>query len=192
MSNKNTENGENAGGDKSLVWKELSKKKILETPVFTVNETDSLAPDGGHGSYIVLDARDWGTVIPVLGDDFLMVRQWRHGLGALSVEFPGGVIERGERPEDGARRELLEETGFSAGTLLHLGSFNPNPALFSNKFHVFMARDLVREKEQSLDSDEFVHCVRISQKEVFEKMGGPGYQHALMVAALELYRQFAV
>lgn len=175
--------------DSDLIWKETSSEEILETPVFKVTKAHSVSPLGQEGDYIVLKARDWATVIPVLGDDFLMVKQWRHGHQGLSIEFPGGVIESDETPEEGARRELMEETGFSAGRLVHLGTMNPNPALFANRFHVFLAEDLHADGKQSLDHDEFLNYIKIPKAEVFEKMGGAEYPHALMVAALELYRQ---
>lgn len=178
------------GKDESaLIWKVGNKEKLLDTPVFTVNSLQESAPDGHSGKFITIDAADWAAVIPVIGDDFLMVKQWRHAYQGLSLEFPGGVIDKGESPEEGAARELLEETGCAAGTLVHLGTFSPNPALFSNRFHVFLAKDLSSAGAQKLDDDEFLNCERVPQKEVFEKMGGPECPHALMVAALELYRQ---
>lgn len=177
--------------NESLEWTALSKKEILQTPVFKVNEILSRSPQGTTGRFVSIDAADWAAVIPVVGQDFLMVRQWRHSYNGLSLEFPGGVVDPGETPEQGAARELLEETGCKAGTLVHLGTMSPNPALFSNRFHVFLAKDLTKAGEQKLDADEFLNCERVPQKEVFEKMGGPECPHALMAAALALYRQYA-
>ena len=178
--------------DSELIWKVGKKEKILDTPVFTVNKSQNQAPNGHTGTYVSIDAQDWAAVIPVAGDDFLMVRQWRHAYQGLSLEFPGGVVDAGETPEQGASRELLEETGCKAGTLVHLGTMSPNPALFSNRFHVFLAKDLTVSCGQKLDADEFLNFVRVPQKEVFEKMGGPECPHALMVAALELFRQHMI
>ncbi len=175
--------------DEQLVWKEKGRNVLLETPVLTVTERDSTGPDGQTGKYIVNEARDWVAVIPVKGDNFLMVKQWRHGEQAVSIEFPGGVIERGEDPELGARRELKEETGANAGKLTFLGKMNPNPALFANHMYFYCAEDLDLTGKQHLDSDEFVSYLEISKKEVFAKMGSTTYPHALMAAALALYRE---
>ena len=175
--------------ESNLIWKIGNKEKLLDTPVFTVCQSQNTAPDGKSGKYISIDAPDWAAVIPVLDGDFLMVRQWRHAYQGLSLEFPGGVVDPGESPEEGARRELLEETGFDAKSLTCLGSVSPNPALFSNRFHVFLAEGLTAAGGQKLDDDEFLNCERIPQEEVFKKMGGPECPHALMAAALELYIQ---
>ncbi len=170
--------------NEKLEWNEKSKTTLLETPVFTVNRTESVSPEGKIAHFIVNDAPDWVIVIAEDGDDFLMVKQWRHGENGLSIEFPGGVIDDGEQPEDGARRELKEETGFCAEELVSLGSMNPNPALFRNRVHFFSARKLKKESGQNLDDDEFVSFFRVPKKEVIKKMGSREYPHAIMGAAL--------
>ena len=103
--------------DIELTWNETERNEILKTPVFTVTERTSAGPGGRKGKYIVNEAPDWVIVIPVSGENFLMVKQWRHGEKALSIEFPGGVIDKGESPQEGAVRELREETGASAKKL---------------------------------------------------------------------------
>ena len=179
-----------ASNDSSLVWTEQSRRTLLTTPVMTVTETESTASDGQKGNYIVMDAKDWAIVIPCSGTKFLMVKQWRHGEKALSIEFPGGVIETGEAPEAAAARELKEETGYTAGKMTKLGSLNPNPALMSNHVHVFLAEDLHKTGSQQLDSDEYVHYMELEQTEVLDSLGSPLCQHALMSSAAALYMIF--
>lgn len=173
-----------------LAWKELSRKPLLETRVLNVMETDSISPEGETGHYIVMDANDWVITIPVLGDDFLMVKQWRHGEQKISIEFPGGVIEKNESPENGAARELKEETGFSAGRLIKLGSFNPNPALMSNHVHIFAAYDLTNCGKQELDRDEFINVVKMSKQDFFNRLASEEFQHALMGSAAALFLRY--
>ncbi len=173
--------------EENLAWTETGKETILETVVFKVTSRESVGPNGQKGKYIVNEARDWVCVIPVVEKKFLMVKQWRHGEQALSIEFPGGVIDDGESPEEGARRELLEETGAIAGELIHLGTVNPNPALFANHFHIYCAKDLTFTGKQKLDSDEFLNYMEMDQEEVISKMGSKEFPHALMASALCLY-----
>lgn len=173
--------------DDELKWTEQSSKEILNTRVFSVTERHSVSYDGLEGDYIVVNARDWVIVVPVIGEDFLMVKQWRHGEKALSIEFPGGVAEKDEDFEISARRELEEETGYTAGKMTELAVFNPNPALFSNHVHVYLAEDLTPAGGQNLDEDEYVNFMRIPQKEVMARMGSSEYPHGLMLSAMALF-----
>ncbi len=187
---KGTYKVQNMNNDKSLIWKELKKTTVLKTVVLNLMKTESLSPQGAIKEFVVMDAPDWAIVIPVVDNFFLMVKQWRHGEKALSIEFPGGVIEKNETSEEGAKRELKEETGYSAGKLVHLGSINPNPALMTNHVHIYAAFDLHNFEKQNLDSDEYVNFLKIPQKEVFTKIGSSEYPHALMATALMLYEQY--
>lgn len=176
--------------DDKLKWKEGEPKPLLKTVVCTVTSRHNVSSDGVEGDYIIMDAPDWVIVIAEHNDNFLMVKQWRHGEGALSVEFPGGVIDAGEVPETAARRELEEETGYKAGKLIKLGRVNPNPALFSNHVHFYLAQDLTATGKQSLDEDEFINCMELSKEEVLEGMGTEAFPHAIMGMALSLYIKY--
>lgn len=173
--------------DEDLIWQEGKPELLLKTCVFDVTSRKNTSKTGITGDYIIMNARDWVITIPEKDGNFLMVKQWRHGESKLSVEFPGGVIDAGEDPENAAKRELLEETGFKAGKLIKLGTSNPNPALFSNHIHVFLAQDLVKVQEQKLDHDEFINCIELTQDEVLDGMGTEQFPHALMGTALCMY-----
>ena len=173
--------------DEKLKWKTLDEKEVLKTIVFDLTVQNNQNCNGGKGDYFVMKAPDWVITIPEKDGKFLLVKQWRHGEKALSVEFPGGVIDAGEEPETAAARELLEETGCKAGKLTKLGKVNPNPALFSNHVHVFLAEDLIPTGKQELDDDEFINCMELSKQEVLEGMGTEQFPHGLMSMALCLY-----
>jgi len=174
-----------------LTWKEENRKTVFTCPIFNVEERICRSPDNEQKIFSVLDTSDWAIVIPVLeteqGKKFVMVRQWRHGALELSLEFPGGVFEKGESAETAAARELKEETGYSAGKIQKLGQFNPNPAIMSNRVHFFLATELSSPACQQLDEDEYVEIETHAEEEVLLSMGKPPFIHALMGTAMALY-----
>ena len=173
--------------DDKLKWTEGKITSLLKTIVFEVTSRHNTSYSGVEGDYIIMNAPDWVIVIPEKNNNFLMVKQWRHGAQKLSVEFPGGVIDAGESPDAAAARELEEETGCKAGKLTKLGSVNPNPALFSNQVHIYLAEDLIETGSQNLDDDEFINYVELPKEEVLEGMGTEQFPHALMGTAMALY-----
>ena len=175
----------------NLAWKEESCKTVFSCRIFKVGERVCRSPENTLQTFTVLDTSDWAIVIPVLeteeGKKFVMVRQWRHGARELSLEFPGGVFEKGENAARAAVRELREETGYTAEKIEKLGEFNPNPAIMSNKVHFFLARDLKSPLEQDLDDDEYVEVENVPCEQVLGGLGKPPYIHALMGTAMALY-----
>ncbi len=173
--------------DEALIWNVTHTEALLHTPVFDVLAQKEVSASGHSGTYVAMQAPDWVMVIPVLGEDFLLVRQWRHAARCLTTEFPGGVRDGDEDPAETAARELLEETGFRAGTLRLLGRCNPNPALFSNTFHCYLAQELIPTGVQHLDADELLRYERRPIREVVAAFGSPEFSHGLMGTALAFY-----
>lgn len=106
--------------------------------------------------WYVLDWPDWVHVLALTADDrAVMVRQWRPGLGAASLELPGGMADPGETdPVATGRRELLEETGYGAAEFHPLPPLSPDPAHASNRLHFLLALGAERVAEQRPDPTE--------------------------------------
>lgn len=173
--------------DNELIWRTLATRKLLHTPVYDVLAQKERAANGVEGEYVAIEAPDWVMTVPVYQGCFVMVRQWRHSEDRLTLEFPGGVQDGAEDPAETARRELLEETGFRVGKLTHLGTCSPNPALFKNHFHCYLAEELTPTGEQRLDADELLRYELVPTQEVLRRFGDSELTHALMGTALAFY-----
>lgn len=170
-----------------LKWEISERRLLLHTTIYDVIAQTEHAAGGRAGEYVAIDAPDWVMTIPVYQDQFVLARQWRHSAERLTTEFPGGVRDGDEDPAHTAFRELYEETGFRAGKLTRLGACNPNPALFKNTFHIYLAEDLIPTGEQHLDADELLRWELRPIDEVLRNWGSPEYSHALMGTALAFW-----
>ena len=173
--------------DQELMWSVKGKETILHTPIMDVEKRNEESETGIKGDYYVINSNEWVTIIPVYKDQFVLVRQYRHGLGSITSEFPGGLCDEGEDPVESAYRELEEETGFKAGKMTVLGVCSPNPAIFSNSITVCLAEDLTPTNVQHLDADEVLTYETVPIDEVIDSFCKGEYTNAYMGTALALY-----
>lgn len=142
----------------NLTWKILSSHYLHKGPWATLRTDKCEMPDGRIvEQYYVLEYPNWvnGVAITVEGK-ILMVRQYRHAAGIVSLEIPGGVIDGDEQPEYAMRRELLEETGYRFDNVELLATVYANPSTANNKTFCYLATGGVKVQEQALDEHEEV------------------------------------
>lgn len=137
-------------------WRVTASRHVHKDRWISLRADDCVTDDGVEiAPFYVLEYPDWVHVVALDPDDnVLLVRQYRHGLGDLSLEIPAGGMNAGETdPLAAAARELLEETG-CAGTLSLVGVTTPNPATHANRIHTILARDVVQVAAPSDDPTE--------------------------------------
>ncbi len=124
-------------------WKRIDSRQLADCRVFTVSESISVCPrTNNEHSFYFIDSADWVNIVPITtSGEVVFIRQFRHGSEKITLEIPGGMVDPGEDPGIAAVRECLEETGFEAGRAESLGVLNPNPAIFPNRLHTYVARD---------------------------------------------------
>lgn len=130
-------------------------------------------PDGSVGTLELVRHRGAAAVLPVLGHvedpdpEVLLLLQYRYAAGGEIYEVPAGIIEPGEGWEECARRELEEETGFRAGTLVKLTTIHTTPGFTNEEIHLYAAFDLT-EGTARTDEDEFLQVERMPLSRALE------------------------
>lgn len=117
----------------------------------------------------------------------LFVRQYRYAAGEEMLEVPAGTLDPGESPEETARRELVEETGYAARSLSKLAEFYPSPGILTERMHLFLATDLERG-EASPEDDEHLVLLELPVSEALRLEVGSELKDAKTIIALSLLR----
>ena len=113
-----------------------------------------------------------------------MVRQYRFGVGYPTLETPGGMVDPGEDSLAAARRELLEETGFTGGRWRYLGAVEPNPAIHDHLCHHWLAEGVKQTEQPANTGGEHIHVTLMSETEVRAAVQDGTLRHALALSAL--------
>ncbi len=142
--------------------------RVLNLDVDTVS-----FPNGHTGELEMIRHPGAAAIVPVLSPDdardpqLLLIRQYRYAAGGHIWEVPAGRLEDGEDPEACARRELLEETGATAGRWARLTTVYTTPGFTDERIHLFAARDLVVDQRATRrEADEFMEVKAIPVSEV--------------------------
>ncbi len=170
-------------------WTTLESRYIIQRPWLTARVDKVQLPNGViNPEHYVLEYPDWVNVIAITsGGDFVMVRQYRHAMDMVLVELCAGTCEEGETPEQGARRELLEETGFAGGQWQEIMTIGQNPSICDNITHCFLAQGVERVAGQRLDESEDIEVLLMKPHEVLDLLTRNEMLQALMAAPLRLY-----
>ena len=179
---------ETAGKDVGK-WTVLESEYLIRRPWLTARRDKVQLPNGViNPEYYVLEYPDWVNIIAITEDGrMIFERQYRHGRGEVGYEIPAGVCEPGETPEEAARRELLEETGFGGGTW-HLNMVAaPNPSTSTNLCYSFIATGVSRLSDQHLEATEDIEVHLLYEDEVLRLMREGQIIQAPMLCSLWKY-----
>jgi len=173
-------------------WTVLSSKEVMRDR-FMGLRTDRCQRADGHivEAYHVIELTDWVTVVPITeAGNIVLVKEYRHAAGVMTIGLPGGVSDPGERDWAAVgARELREETGYTAREMHALGTCYPNPATQDNRLHYYLALGCRDGVGQSLDPNEEIEVLEMPYAE-FLDYGRFEVQHALHAAALFYAERF--
>ena len=154
-------------------WKTLEKTKCYEAPPWISHSVHKVSlPDGRViDDFNQVEIPDYAVVVATTPDGlFILERQYKHGIGKVSLTLPGGTINAGEDPLDAAKRELLEETGLAAESWEHLGTYVGDANYGCGRAHVFRAWNAVQVSHPDSGDLEEMRIVQLKREDVLENL----------------------
>ncbi|WP_237717863.1 NUDIX hydrolase [Pontibacter sp. BAB1700] len=150
-------------------WKTLKSQVVFEHKWYTLRR-DHVELPNGHvmDDYFVSVRPDVVLTFPLTEDGHvLFVRQYKHAAADIFIELPGGVIDAHEtNPLEAAKRELLEETGYTTDDLEPVLQVIDNPTKDTNKIYYYIARNVREVAAQDLDESEHIEVLKVPLQEV--------------------------
>ncbi len=171
-------------------WSIIESTKGPDMDLFRIRINRCRSPrTGQEHNFYVIDFPSWVQIIPITPDDqVVMIRQYRHGCGQIFLELPGGLMDKDDfSPDETAKRELLEETGYLAEDLIFLTKIYPQPAVLNNIGLTYLAREVKRIAEPNLDEAEDIEVCLVDLQRIPEMIRGGEINHGQTVMALSLY-----
>ncbi len=201
-------------------WKLLNSEYLVDAPWLKVAKETCELPNGKViDDFYTLWQPDWVLILARTTEGkWVMTEQYRHGTGKIELEFPAGIIDKGETPEQAAARELQEECGYGIekqcvtlseaskmrsrtgldsstplrsaqnDTISYLGSFPVNPDRHRGKFHVVFIDGVVKGGSTHFDSTEEIESLLLSDDELQAQMADGTFNHPLQMAGYLKYK----
>ena len=167
-------------------YERVASERVFVGSHLTVRRDTWRAPNGRAHDFEVVETPDAVVIVPIDGDgNVLLVRQHRAGPHRVLLELPAGGVDDGETPEEGAQRELREETGHAAAHLRLLGDFWTVPGFGTERMYAFLATDL-REDPLPPDEDEGLTVERMPFAKAVEAARSGQIPDVKSIAALLL------
>ena len=154
-------------------WRLLKSQIVFNHQWYRLRQDQVELPNGTViDDYFVSFRPDVALVLPITNQqEIVFVRQYRHGVGEVLLELPAGTFNPNEEEAPSAAlRELEEETGYSSKALSPLGVLYDNPVKDTNKIHLFIAKDVQKLGEQTLDVTEEIEVILVPIQDAIEKV----------------------
>ncbi|MBA8876624.1 NUDIX hydrolase [Phyllobacterium myrsinacearum] len=138
----------------------ISEYTVYQNPFLTVKHVTQLMPAGNSAEFFIRDEPDVAVCLPIDSDNkFVLLEEYRPGPARFLMEIPGGCIDSGEGPAEAAKREILEEVGYT-GELIHLAS--TYISAYSNaRKHIYLMRNAVKAAEPKHEAHDLAQTVLV-------------------------------
>ena len=166
----------------------VRSERVYEGPLFSVSHARLRFPDGAESERATVEHPGAVAILAFIEEDLLLlVEQYRHPAGRRLLEIPAGTRDPGEAPEETAHRELREETGYGAGSLIRLGGAWMAPGFTSEYIDFYLATELFPAPLDGGDEEDLGAPIPMTPDELDAAIAGGKIEDAKTIVALHLF-----
>ena len=172
-------------------WKLKKSEALNDYRIFKTRRDIRMSPiTGREHDFFVIESPDWVNIVALTEDEeIIFINQFRHGISRPTLEIPGGMVDDGENPAESARRELLEETGYTSDNFKEIGKVHPNPAIFNNTCYTFLASSAKKVCDPKFEGTEDIENVLHPASRIDELIKKGKITHSIVINALHFYQK---
>ena len=165
-------------------WKTVATKRLVSLGEVKLHQDRIVSKSGFRTNHLRLSLHDFTVVIPMLDHDrLLFIWNYRHPIQGWELELPAGLVDNGEDPDSCARRELEEETGYSAKSWRKVGWVHTLPGITSQRAHFYLAKHL-KKGQVHREPYENMELRIITAKDAYRLLWSGKIVHSPTVSAL--------
>ena len=178
--------------ESTKIWKINERKSLLKTRIFEIFNFDChLASKDINHNFYSIKLFDWVNIFALTDDNrAILVKQHRVGKDMVTLEVPAGGIDAGEDPLDAAKRELVEETGYTTDKIYLLKKISVNPAIQTNTCYFYIALDCKKTDNTDFDLAEELEVKLMDKDDLFNSMDSELIDNSLAFLSVMLARDY--
>jgi ADP-ribose pyrophosphatase len=170
--------------------KTIAKRVIHKGKLITIRE-DVVKSVKGQFNREIVEHPGAVAIIPIIGKDIVVIKQYRHAIERAIFELPAGTLEKEESPEECARRELLEETGYTGSSFKKILELYPAPGYSTEVIYLYLATNLTKTKQRP-EKDEHIKVLTIDLETVLQMIGRKEIKDAKSIIGILYLKNFVI